>query len=124
MDLKKLYGTATSLGGTNASPSDTIPPRFETFWLCFRDGRKISYPYRFVGPMEIDEDEEHIVIYCTCDTYQSINVSGERLSVLVRGLDAATVDVIRETPRPDFVAPGGMVVLKIEVVRAENKANY
>jgi hypothetical protein len=121
MDLKKLYGTATSLGGTNADAPDTTPPRFETFWLCFRDGRKISYPYRFVGPIEIDAEEEHIVIYCTCGTYQSINIDGERLSVLVKGLDAGTVEFIRETTRPDFVPPGGMVVIKIEAVRSKKQ---
>jgi len=121
MDLKKLYGTATSLGGASAPTPDTIPPRFETFWLCFRDGRKISYPYRFVGPIEIDADEDHIVINCTCGTYQSINIDGERLSVLVKGLDAGTVEFIRETTRPEFGPPGGMVVIKIEVVRPRKR---
>jgi hypothetical protein len=120
MDLKKLYGTATSLGGTNAPTPDAPPPRFETFWLCFRDGRKISYPYRFVGPIEIDADEDHVVINCTCGSYQSINIDGERLSLLVKGLDNATVDIVRETPHPDFVPPGGTVVIKIEVMRPQN----
>ena len=113
-DLKKLYGMAASTSGV-----EQTQVRFDTFWLCFKSGRKISCPYRFVGPIEIDENEEHIVINCTCDTYQSINIEGERLSLLVKGLDAATVDIIRETPRPSFVSPGGMVVVKIEVVRNE-----
>jgi hypothetical protein len=119
MDLKKLYGTAGIAAGVNTTPSGGPPPRLETFWLHFSDGRKISYPYRYVGPIEIDADEERIVILCTCDAYRSIIISGERLSVLVRGLDAGSIDVIRETPRPDFIPPGGMVVFKIEVVKSK-----
>ena len=119
-DLNKLYGAAASLGGTRSVQPQT-PVCYDSFWLCFKSGRKISYPYRYLGPVEIDEHEERVVIHCTCDSIRFINIDGERLSLLVRGLDARSIDTVRETPRPEFVRPGELIVVKIEVVRPPSK---
>jgi hypothetical protein len=127
MDLKKLYGTATSLGGVgaetagNGNASGDKPNGLEYFWLVFKDGRKKSYPYRYVGLIETDDADGHLVVHCNCEALRFINIHGEGLTLLLDGLSAHTVEKVVETKRPDYIRTGELVVVKIELVRKERR---
>jgi len=115
-DLQKLYGFAEQTTVGNAPATSPAKPHFDWFWLHMSSGDKICYPYRYIGPIEIEDGG--MVIHCTCGSLKFIKISGERLTKLAEGLSEQSVDSIVEGARPEYVTPNLTIVAEIEIVRA------
>lgn len=114
-DLKKLYGFAESTAGGSPPSEPPAKPHFDWFWLHMSNGDKICYPYRYVGPIEIENGG--LVIHCTCGSLKFIRISGEMLTKLAEDLSKQSIETIIEGIRPEYAKPEYTVVAEIEIVR-------
>ncbi|WP_146180247.1 hypothetical protein [Opitutus sp. ER46] len=127
-----LFDSATMLGKgktplkpkrrkSSATPvtsmSDEGDPRPSRFELLARDGHYWSFPYAYVGLIDVPSPAQ-ITIHCNSSDVKAIEVRGRELGKVAIELTQQRLVMLRESEHIEFIR-GEPVVTSIEVIYAE-----